>query len=500
MAGLAAQFAGVAFAALLAAPAGGLYWKPESAGIWLVGLSFAGIYFLATNRMRMRGIDLCLGLILVYEFGSLEFSQYAANGVFASRSLAVAVAVFFTVRLTLRAPLEVAYLSGVLGLGGAALSLAGMRQFGANVERLEQVGLTDLVAFRSRLLIPPAQWVPGEWFTVLLLALPFAFAAPAYLWWTNRRWGALFALLAPALILATLTLSLSRAVFWSVILFLLVGCALLIWTRIVTVRKGAAPLASTLGALALVLAVESAFYPGLAKAYIGRQTSQSRSTEGRIATWQRSLGVVRAHPLWGVGSSNAPLALLSSADENETTGFASRTFSLPVQVVVEKGIVGLLLNSAFLLLLAREILLAMAYPWREAAQAGSGDSKTDAQRRRPELPGVRTAERCARNAMNCCFAAGLVAVLARELVYSSLFEHALTLALVAMLAALLVRPDVVSRPARFFTTGNPAGTPSPGPPRLKKTPGRPTLSPEGERGKEVREGCQEFGRTGSVLV
>ena len=42
--------------------------------------------------------------------------------------------------------------------------------------------------------------------------------------------------------------------------------------------------------------------------------------------------------------------------------------------------------------------------------------------------------------MTCCFAAGIVAVLFRELTYSSLFEHAATAMLFAMLLALLVSP------------------------------------------------------------
>jgi O-antigen ligase len=440
-AGLAAAIGEIVFAALLAILAGALYWKAASAGIWVTALSFIGIFLLASSKMRLRAIDLCVALILVYELASLAFSHYAANGVLVLGSVAISVAVFFTVRLTMRSPLQMACLSGVLGLGGAALSFAGMRQFGANVERLSGVGLTNLIAFRSSLITPPAPWVAGEWFTALLLALPFAFALPAYLWWTKRRWGAAAALLTPALILATSTLSLSRAVFWSAVVFLFAGCALMAWSRIVTVRKGAALLVCMLGALVLILAVESAFFPGLFKAYAAQQTSQVRSSEGRIATWQRSLGVLRAHPLYGVGSSNAPLALLSSADENETTGFASRTFSLPVQVLVEKGIVGLALYSAFLVLLVREFLLGMPYPWRGVAQAGSGHSKTIAERPRPEFSGVSPTRQSARDAMNCCFAAGLVAVLARELVYSSLLEHTLTLALMAMLSAHLVRPD-----------------------------------------------------------
>ncbi len=70
--------------------------------------------------------------------------------------------------------LQAASFSGLLGLGGGWLALSGLSQFHENANRLGAVGLTDLVAFRSRLITPPSPWIPGEWFTLLLLMLPFA--------------------------------------------------------------------------------------------------------------------------------------------------------------------------------------------------------------------------------------------------------------------------------------------------------------------------------------
>ena len=46
-----------------------------------------------------------------------------------------------------------------------------------------------------------------------------------------------------------------------------------------------------------------------------------------------------------------------------------------------------------------------------------------------------SAHHSAHKAITCCFAAGLAAVLFRELVYSSLLEHTLTLVLAAVLSA-----------------------------------------------------------------
>jgi hypothetical protein len=57
--------------------------------------------------------------------------------------------------------------------------------------------------------------------------------------------------------------------------------------------------------------------------------------------------------------------------------------------------------------------------------------RTFVQTMRAELPGRD-------KAMACCFAAGLVAVLFRELTYSSVLEHTVTLALAMTLSALVV--------------------------------------------------------------
>src|SRR5207245_8941735 len=133
-----------------------------------------------------------------------------------------------------------------------------------------------------------------------------------------------FATIAPVLITATLILSLSRAVFLSTILFFIVVCTLLVLTRVITIQGGGVLLGSSLFTLALILVCESAVYPGIFKAYEGQHSSQVRSTEGRIAVWHRSMHIILAHPLCGVGSSNAVLALTSTAGQEATGCFPGR--------------------------------------------------------------------------------------------------------------------------------------------------------------------------------
>jgi O-antigen ligase len=388
----------------------------------------------------MRGADWGMLLILALEIPSLLSSQYRANSIRTSWAVMIAVLVYYAVRLTVRTPLQIACLSGLLGLGGGWLALSGVRQFDKNAKLLGAAGFTNLVAFRSRLFSPSSPWIPGEWFTLLLLALPFACALPAYLWAARRTWLAASSLLCPLLITASLVLSLSRGVFWSTVLCWLTAYVLMTWYRVIAFRTGALLLVSAIGALVLILACESAFYPGIFNAYAGQHTSQVRSTEGRVGIWSRSFQLFRTHPLWGVGSSNAALALISTSDQEETAGFASRTFSLPVQVLVEKGSIGFLLYAAVLLVIAREFTLTMRYsPSRPAVAASGGPRINTGQSSRDPL--ALPADQSRHRAMACCFAAGLVAVVFREMTYSSLLEHSLTLVLTAALCALMCSPE-----------------------------------------------------------
>ncbi len=202
--------------------------------------------------------------------------------------------------------------------------------------------------------------------------------------------------------------------------------------------------ASVLAALLLILVTESALFPGVWEAYAKGHISQTRSTQGRLEIWNRSYEVIRAHPIWGVGSGNAALALTSTAEQEETTGFASRTFSLPIQMLVEKGIIGFLAYATFLFLLAREFVRTMRSSPPGSAPSNGSTSSRDTSKQ-PNASRQDDSERAnGYKAMVGCFAAGLVAVLFRELTYSSLMEHNLTLVLFATLSAFTCRPEAAA--------------------------------------------------------
>jgi O-antigen ligase len=238
----------------------------------------------------------------------------------------------------------------LLCAGGTVLASLALSQWKRHFGEVQSYNLTDVVAFRYRLIVPPPPWVLGEWFTLLLLTLPFAFAAPVFMYIRRRKKLAAILVLPPLMISALLSLSCSRAVFWRTVgFFVALGIAGAAF-RLVPTKTTLIVSACALCVVALLVLTENACYPGVMAAYVGRHTSQTRSAEGRLAIWKRSAGVFKLSPLWGVGSGNAPLFLAANTGEDQTTGFASRTFSPPVQLLVEQGIVGAALYLAVIVL------------------------------------------------------------------------------------------------------------------------------------------------------
>ena len=389
------------------------YYSAESLTVALVGTLLSAAFLPPANASPLCSLDWVMLLVLAYDIPSLEMSQYPANGSSFAKTLCCAVLFYVLVRLTTQRARRRVAACLFVAAGGVALACFAFSQFAEQVHAIEAAGLSGVVAFRARLIIVPLPWVLGEWLTLVLLTLPFAMAASVFLWLDQRRNLAAGAALMPAGIMASLLLSCSRAVFWGLIVFTAVAVGTTVVYRTIRIRTALITVASVLCVIGLVLAGENAFYPGMMEAYSGRHTSQTRSTEGRVAIWKRSAEVFSLSPIWGVGSGNAPLFLTSSADHEETTGFASRTSSLPLQVLTEKGAIGAALYLAVLLLAGWEVHRKLRNPTVSLQMKG----------------------------LTCCLMAGVAAVLFRELTYSSLLEHAATAMLFTMCLALLVAEE-----------------------------------------------------------
>lgn len=264
--------------------------------------------------------------------------------------------------------------------------------------KFSAVGLSDPIALRTLLLKTPVPFLPGEWITLLLIIGGLGLALFTHLYFALRFRLMVLSLVLTAPIIAVIYVACSRAAFLSV--FALVICSALCIRAysIANVKQSSSYAISILLYLGIVLAVSNYLVPGIVPAYLKTEESQQRSTAGRISIWKRSAYLIEAYPILGVGSGRSPLYLSAEDNDVGTIGFASRTFSLPLQILAEQGIVG---SLSWICMLA-------AFFWEAHERLKNTYVPIE----------IRTVQ--------ATLACTVTAVLLRELTYSSLLEHSLS--------------------------------------------------------------------------
>lgn len=353
-------------------------------------------------------LDCGVAIIAAYEIVCYLMSQYRPNSLYSASSLFFAAGIYFLIRCSVRFRIQALLQAGILAAFGVWISVPALMRFSASLDQLHAAGFTEIVPFREKLTLG-SRFVAGEWFTVVLLTAPYAILLIAAAFSSGRRVLGFLAVLPAGIIALELAATCSRAVFSAFVVGVASIAVIAMAYRLITLNRGVLVLASTLVGLGCVLLIGQLAFPGLASCYTQRDTSQARSAEGRVAIWRSALDATHGSRVWGVGSGNSGFLLASHADDGVDSAFAARTFSLPVEILVEKGVVGAVCYG--LLILA--ILLELHFTLRSTT--------LDASTRWIALVAF----------------AGIVMGLFRDLTYSSLTAHRVTLALLFSLLGLL---------------------------------------------------------------
>ncbi len=361
------------------------------------------------QHAQVNWIDGAILLVAGLEVPSLMMSHYRPNGWDRSLGLLFATLVYFVLRESLRSRIQLVVASSIVSGFGVWLSVTALASFQLRLDSLHAAGFGGIVPFRE-MLTGGSGYIGGEWFTVVLLTSPFALLLVALAFASGRRWLGGLALIPVAVIALELTTTCSRAVFFALVAGLIVLVGVSVVYGILPWNRGLIVLGSSLAGLSVILLVGDATFPGVASCYIGHsETSQTRSAEGRLSIWRSAVGSTHGSLVWGVGSGNSGFLLTSNADEGADSAFAARTFSLPVEIFIEKGIVGV---SCYALL-----ILAVLFELHRTLRSSIADRE------------VRWFAIVAFT--------GIVMGLLRDLTYSSLTAHRVTLALFFALIGVL---------------------------------------------------------------
>jgi len=295
-------------------------------------LSACGLAWVGVLPFRQwTRIDWILSFITVYELFSCYWAECMAPA-----TLPAFYAVWgWTVYILLRRILAGGSVFRFVLEGGlvpiAIALLLALGSFFVFRHSVLNAGFADTYHFRF--LFRPLGYITNVWAEILLILLGWTCLA--------RRYSALFIFLCVLAIL----FSFSRGAYISLGIYLLAG---LLWMK--TKREKIRLLVVTSAAIVLT----ACFLPQEMKTTLqmNRTVSQQQSTEGRIDAAHAAWNAFRERPLLGYGNGNFTYAIDHTMNQDSTHAFTSFAPNIIVQLLVEKGIWGVM----FYLLLTSIVL------------------------------------------------------------------------------------------------------------------------------------------------
>ena len=293
---------------------------------------------------QVNWLDVSVLIVTLVEVSSYAASSYQTNSL---HYLAEALLLFFfycLVRFNLSHDYQRTLIFIGLSLLGLWISSRALYSFWRHYDRLNAVGFNDPGDFKHLLgLVGPDYYATGERITVLLLLLPF----PLILFFKLTKWKLIRLLfLGPVLtILLALSVTFSRAVYVGAITFFLLGSLFCYRYKLLPAKR--LVISNLLLGLVLSACLIPLAKPALTTLLLIKTESQVRSVEGRVHLWSASVELARRHPAIGVGHYNFPMRYAAYTEDH--SAFVASTFNYFLQILVEKGVLGLL-AYCFLLL------------------------------------------------------------------------------------------------------------------------------------------------------
>lgn len=367
--------------------------------------------------MRLQAPDLFVVLLFVFELLNAYVFHASLGGELAANRLLVMFLVYLFGRFYLDTFQSVKILSCGLAVSGM---LAGVLVLFSSFRFLGYIGsygFSGEQVVPLRYLFLPAGVMINDWAGILLAFLPFAFFTVFVL---PGRWKYAGIVVSSVITLAIVH-SLSRGAWVALFVLGVLLSAVVIYFRVAPRRR------SVCAVGVYVLLVAAGSYPLYEAAggmvVVRRGSSQVESVTGRLDRWQSCVEIIRARPLLGIG--NGAYALESMVIANrDGSSYTRRVNNIALQIVLEKGFVGLALYSGFLILLLR---------------AGFAGLRCGGDEKKKRLLPFATV----------VFAAGSVALLVRELTFTTLLEVPVCMYLFVCMALMIVNTSVYEKERLF---------------------------------------------------
>ena len=325
-------------------------------------------------------------LLLLYEVVSFQFSAYQANSILFLRDFLIILCCLFLIDKLLRSEKYRTYFVVFVSLMAGLLALFNIPIFFFRYIEAGIYGFDDFTQFRF--LYMPLGLFSNEWVTTLFCFLPFPLIG-LFLLWRKKivRYGFL---LIVGLIVFNIFISFSRSGFLAFLLFSGLLNLFLYVNRILPIKK------ILLGNTALILFsfLFALFFSESVRSSVYQTNSHQRSTEGRFKQWEEVSTLTYKYPAWGIGSKNYALLGRQSQQADLENSFRGRLNNIYIQLIIEKGGIGALLWLSVIGILIFRLFQQM--------------------RNEKKLPD---------KAVNCILLSAVLAILFREIFFSTLLYN-----------------------------------------------------------------------------
>lgn len=325
------------------------FWSLSSVLVPMCGLFMLALFkSIRQNKKRifhLRRIDFLILLIFFIEIIIFLNSSYQANSIFFLYKTIVILLIYVVYHLVINSHNSQKIFFTTISIYGILLGIGTLFFFLTFQFNVTYEGFEDITNFRS--LYHPFGSLSNDWTAILLLFLPFigisffAFSNHEYL---KFVFGSGFFIVCFGIVL-----SFSRGAYLALFAFLLLLFFLFLYFKIIKAKR--LLISATFIAVIFTLMVFTVSQPVQTTIQVSKTTSQVRSIEGRLSTWESSLSIINQHWWLGVGSGNFPLKYVKAKNVAEDTYFTGRVSNSILQLLIEKGITGLTVYSIVVLVI-----------------------------------------------------------------------------------------------------------------------------------------------------
>jgi tetratricopeptide (TPR) repeat protein len=308
-------------------------------------LMILGYCCVSDGCLRLSPVDYSILALWVSDAVSAAASLYGRNSFEALLSLAFSTIIFLLFRgLLLYWP---ASRWGVLivSVAGGIFAINEGRRASIWFNAAALVGFKDISQLKAHSLAMSS----NDLSSILLLLLPFAFLATALV--EGRRLKVLLltiAMLINGAVLYALFLTFSRGAYLGACVFgggLLIG-ACVVGSDLKNITKSFAG-SIVIALLAVCISAPSTQSDLIKMVFLKESISQKRSADGHIVVWRASLAMASSRIMLGIGPGNFAMRYAAQGGRDVSRPPVIRPLNLPLEVLVERGVLGIVLFSTF---------------------------------------------------------------------------------------------------------------------------------------------------------